>query len=193
MADALRPELHRYAARLMGPVIEGEEVVQDKFLRALAALDALAPGTPLRPWLFRIAHNRAIDLLRRGQRWSMDPVEHLPEDPAPDAEAATIAAETLSLAVARFAALPGRQRAAVLMKDVLDEPLSAIAAHLGLSLDAVKAHLARGRARLRVAPPQESTPQQPTPPASPRCCTSPRSSTVRTGARCGRFWRKRCG
>ena len=61
LAGELRPALHRYCARLMGSVIEGEDVVQDTFARALAALDELQEAPPLRAWLFRIAHNRALD------------------------------------------------------------------------------------------------------------------------------------
>jgi len=52
LADALRPELHRYCARLMGSVIDGEDVVQDSFARALVALDELQQDAPLRAWLF---------------------------------------------------------------------------------------------------------------------------------------------
>ena len=62
---ALRPALHRYCARLMGSVIEGEDVVQDTFARAFAALNELEEGQPLRAWLFRIAHNEALGALRR--------------------------------------------------------------------------------------------------------------------------------
>jgi RNA polymerase sigma-70 factor, ECF subfamily len=68
-AGELRPELHRYSARLMGSVIDGEDVVQDTLVRAFVALEdmtkqGLEETPPLRPWLFRIAHNRALDLLR---------------------------------------------------------------------------------------------------------------------------------
>src|SRR5260221_3671184 len=59
----LRPELHRYCARLAGSIFDGEDIVQDVLVRALAAADRLDPETPLRPWLFRIAHNRALDHL----------------------------------------------------------------------------------------------------------------------------------
>ncbi len=67
-AGELRPELHRYCSRLMGSVIDGEDVVQDTLVRAFVALQELEEQgletPPLRPWLFRIAHNRALDLLR---------------------------------------------------------------------------------------------------------------------------------
>jgi DNA-directed RNA polymerase specialized sigma24 family protein len=64
LAGELRPELHHYCARLMGSVIDGEDVVQDTLVRAFVALQDLEVAPLLRPWLFRIAHNRALDLLR---------------------------------------------------------------------------------------------------------------------------------
>ena len=56
LVEKLRPELHRYCARLMGSVIDGEDVVQDTFARAFVALDELEESAPMRAWLFRIAH-----------------------------------------------------------------------------------------------------------------------------------------
>ena len=64
VAGELRPDLHRYCARIMGSVIDGEDVVQDALVRAFVALQDLEEAPQLRPWLFRIAHNRALDLLR---------------------------------------------------------------------------------------------------------------------------------
>ena len=55
LAGELRPELHRYCARLMGSVIDGEDVVQDTFARALVALGEIEEMPRIRPWLFRIA------------------------------------------------------------------------------------------------------------------------------------------
>ena len=162
LADDLRPDLHRYAARLMGSVIDGEDVVQDTFARALAAIDDLPIDTPLKPWLFRIAHNRAIDLLRHNRRWPTKPVDAAPLVDISDAEEDTLRREALGLAVSRFATLSVPQRAAVILKDILDEPLAEIAALLDLSLDAVKAHLARGRAQLRIVP----LPAVPPPPSA---------------------------
>lgn len=60
----VRPELHRCCARLVGSVFDGDDIVQDVLVRALAAADSLDAETPLKPWLFRIAHNRALDHLR---------------------------------------------------------------------------------------------------------------------------------
>ena len=75
LAEELRPELHRYCARLMGSVIEGEDVVQDTLVRAFVALPDLQEAAPLRAWLFRIAHNRALDLLRGRAVRKAEPIE----------------------------------------------------------------------------------------------------------------------
>ena len=157
LAGELQPELHRYCARLMGSVIDGEDVVQDTLVRAFVALQdlekqGLKETPPLRPWLFRIAHNRALDLLRGRAVRRAEPIEAASDvaDPAsPDPLETLMRQEAVKTAVSRFAELPTMQRSVVILKDVLDEQLSEIAALLDLTVDAVKAHLARGRARLR--------------------------------------------
>lgn len=150
LAAALRPELHRYCSRLMGSVIDGEDVVQDTFARAFIALDELREVPQLRPWLFRIAHNRALDLLRSRAIRAAEPIEAALEiaDEADPVEM-LMHRQAVQTAVSRFAELPVPQRSVIILRDVLDEPLADIAALLGITVDAVKAHLARGRARLR--------------------------------------------
>lgn len=168
-AEKLRPELHRYCARLMGSVIDGEDVVQDTFTRALAALDQLQEDAPMRAWLFRIAHNRALDLLRSRAIRAVEPIEaaHDVADAAtPDPAEMLMRQEAIATAVSRFAELPTIQRSVVILKDVLDQSLEEIAALLDLTVNAVKAHLARGRARLKTinaAAPAEPAPRQPSP------------------------------
>jgi RNA polymerase sigma-70 factor (ECF subfamily) len=150
-ADA-RPELHRYCARLMGSVIDGEDVVQDTLLRALVALQDLEDMPPLRPWLFKVAHHRAIDLLRGRAVRRAEPLDaalELADPDRPDPLETLLRNEAIGTAVSRFADLPVLQRSVVVLKDVLDESLTEIAALLEISVDAVKGHLARGRARLR--------------------------------------------
>jgi RNA polymerase sigma-70 factor (ECF subfamily) len=61
----LRPNLHRYCSRMTGSVLDGEDVVQDALFQAYRGLDTFDDERPLAPWLFRIAHNRCIDFLRR--------------------------------------------------------------------------------------------------------------------------------
>ena len=168
-AAELRPELHRYCARLMGSVIDGEDVVQDALTRAFVALDELEEVPALRRWLFRIAHNRALDLIRSRAIRDAEPIEAAYEvaDPeSPDPVEALMRREAVETAVSRFAELPTVQRSVVILKDVLDQSLEEIAALLDLTVNAVKAHLARGRARLKVInaeAPAETAPRPPSP------------------------------
>jgi RNA polymerase sigma factor (sigma-70 family) len=152
LAGELRPELHRYCARLMGSVVDGEDVVQDTFAKAIVALDDLREIPPLRPWLFRIAHNRAMDLLRSRAIRAAEPIEAadgVADQAIPDPMDVLMRKEAVKTAVSLFTELPMVQRSVVILKDVLDEPLAEIAAMLDLSVNAVKGHLARGRAKLR--------------------------------------------
>src|ERR1700747_727254 len=63
--STLRPSLLRYCARMTGSVMDGEDVVQDALIEGYRKLDRFDESRPLKPWLFRIAHNRCIDFLRR--------------------------------------------------------------------------------------------------------------------------------
>ncbi|MBL8718315.1 MAG: RNA polymerase sigma factor [Myxococcales bacterium] len=145
MVADLRPELHRYCARLTGSVIEGEDIVQDTLAKAFYAL-SLSPEVPaLRPWLFRIAHNTAMDWLKSHGRKYVDVRDDLDviagfED-APDPA-------VVRAALTRFLALPVTQRSAVILKDVLDHSLEDTAATMGTTVLAVKAALVRGRRTL---------------------------------------------
>jgi RNA polymerase sigma factor (sigma-70 family) len=169
LAEKLRPELHRYCARLMGSVIEGEDVVQDTFARVLVASDELKEATRLRAWLFRIAHNRAMDLLRSRAIRAAEPIEAadaLAAPESPDPVEVMMRREAVETAVSRFLELPAVQRSVVILKDVLDQSLEEIAATSDLTINAVKAHLARGRARLKAinaAVPAEAAPRPPSP------------------------------
>ena len=152
LGGELRPELHRYCARLMGSVIDGEDVVQDTLVRAFAALEDLEETPPLRPWLFRIAHNRALDLLRSRAARRAEPIDaasDIADLGSPDPVETLMRQEAVKTAVSRFVDLPVLQRSVVILKDVLGESLMEIADLLDLTVDAVKGHLARGRAHLR--------------------------------------------
>jgi RNA polymerase sigma-70 factor (ECF subfamily) len=152
LAAELRSELHRYCARLTGSVIDGEDVVQDSIAKGLAALDMLEAATPMRAWLFRIAHNRALDLLRSRAIRAAEPIEAAAETAdveTPDPLEVLMRQEAVDMAISRFVELPPPQRSVIVLKDVLDHSLEDIADLLGLTVNAVKAHLARGRARLK--------------------------------------------
>lgn len=167
----VRPDLHRYCARMTGSVTDGEDVVQETLARAYFMLPELPAMPDLRPWLFRVAHHRAIDYLRRYERRMSEPLEDdaavLDETlPADDALARQ---SSVAVALARFVELPPIPRSAVILKDILGHSLDEIAALLELSLPAVKAALHRGRARI-------ATTQTTPPPAPPAVAPSPELS-----------------
>jgi RNA polymerase sigma-70 factor (ECF subfamily) len=142
----IRPELHRYCARMIGSAVDSEDVVQDALAKAYAALPA-TPIANMRGWLFRIAHNKAIDYLRRS---SHQHLEHLDEqallaepDPSPDDP------ELVSVALSVFLKLTPKQRSCVILKDVMRCSLAEISELLDATVPEIKAALHRGRARLR--------------------------------------------
>jgi RNA polymerase sigma-70 factor (ECF subfamily) len=152
LVDDVRPDLHRYCARMTGSIAEGEDVVQDALARAYYELPELKELPALRPWLFRIAHNRALDCLRRYERRMSEPLEvamDFAADDARDPEKALAREQAVRCAVSRFLELAPAQRSCVILKDVLDYSLDEVAALLELSVPAVKAALHRGRVRLR--------------------------------------------
>jgi RNA polymerase sigma-70 factor (ECF subfamily) len=148
----IRPELHRYCARLTGSVVDGEDVVQDTLAKAFYAVSMATEMPPLRPLLFRIAHNTAMDLLRRYERRHVELVGDWSDDgPAAVASAAGDRPDpdVVRAALATFLELPVAQRSAVVLKDVLGCTLEEIVESTGASLPAVKAALVRGRAALQ--------------------------------------------
>ncbi|HUP06027.1 MAG TPA: sigma-70 family RNA polymerase sigma factor [Caldimonas sp.] len=150
----VRPELLRYCARMTGSIADGEDVVQDTLARAYYELSQLEALPPLRPWLFRIAHHRAIDHWRREARRASEPLdaaEGVADDAALEPENATARRQAIHAAIASFLALAPAQRGCMILKDVLDHSLDEIAAELGLSVQAVKAALHRGRVALQAA------------------------------------------
>jgi RNA polymerase sigma-70 factor (ECF subfamily) len=123
--SSLRPALHRYCSRMSGSIMDGEDVVQEALFQAYRKLETFDDSRPLKPWLFQIAHNRCIDFLRR-------------REVRQEAEAAAIEPDTvdpsepigpmLDRAVEHLVlALPPKERACVLLKDVFDYSLEEIA------------------------------------------------------------------
>ncbi|MEO7495760.1 MAG: sigma-70 family RNA polymerase sigma factor [Massilia sp.] len=142
---AMRPTLHRYCARMVGSALDGEDIVQETLIKAFRAYATAGVLDDPRAWLFRIAHNSALDFLRRRAREPvLEPEDALdtlaaPEPPDPDLAASCLRS---------FIALPTLQRSAVILKDVLGHSVDEAAAIVGVSHAAVKSALQRGRERL---------------------------------------------
>lgn len=142
----IRPQLHRYCARMTGSIVDGEDVVQDALFRAYRSLETYDDSRPMAPWLFRIAHNQCIDWLRRrGVRMEAEAAAAEPDLVMPPEYAGTgthAAIEHLVLS------LPPKERACVLLKDVFDYSLEEVAELVDSTVGGVKAALNRGRSKL---------------------------------------------
>ena len=157
----LRPRLHRYCSRMTGSVLDGEDLVQDSMFEAYRKLDQFDDSRPLSPWLFRIAHNRCIDFLRR--RGARDVAEA--NAAVPDSVPAAVPVSLgIRPAIERLVlTLPPKERASVLLKEVFDYSLEEIAELVGSTVGGVKAALNRGRTKLATTqePPMISRPRNP--------------------------------
>ena len=162
----VRPELHRYCTRMTGSVTDGEDVVQETLARAYFEISQLTTLPALRPWLFRIAHNRAIDHWRHESHRASEPLEaalDIASDAAQEPDAVLARSQAVHAAISSFLQLAPAQRGCVILKDVLDHTLEEIASELSLSVPAVKAALHRGRAALaRPAASERAAPTAPT-------------------------------
>jgi RNA polymerase sigma-70 factor (ECF subfamily) len=145
---------------MTGSVIDGEDIVQEAMLKALESLSGAEAIDNVEAWVFRIAHNAALDFLRRRARQqSLQSDENTdmivdPATPIEDRQAATVSLRT-------FMHLPVAQRGAVILKDVLGYSLEEISHVIHATVPATKAALHRGRRHLRElaeAPEENSVP-----------------------------------
>jgi RNA polymerase sigma-70 factor (ECF subfamily) len=148
LVGELRPKLHRYCARMTGSVVDGEDVIQEALVKAIEAFSRAGSVTNLEGWLFRIAHNAALDFLRRRAR---ENAARSDEDPDMIVDSATAAdnRQIAATSLRTFMRLPVAQRSSVILMDVLGYSLEEIGGVMDSSIPAVKAALHRGRARLR--------------------------------------------
>jgi RNA polymerase sigma-70 factor (ECF subfamily) len=148
LLGSLRAKLHRYCARMTGSVIDGEDVVQEALVKAIEAFPATGSIANPEGWLFRIAHNAALDFLRRRARRdarSSDKDLDMIVDPRDTVSDRQIAATSLRT----FMRLPVAQRSSVILMDVLGHSLEEIADVADVTIPSIKAALNRGRTRLR--------------------------------------------
>jgi len=144
----MRPKLHRYCARMVGSVIDAEDVVQEALVKAIEAFRESTAISNVEAWLFRIVHNAALDFLRRKlrqQRFSGDEDIAMIADPIDEVHQRQAAAAGLHT----FMRLPVAERSGIILMDVLGYSLEEIGSITASSIPAVKAALHRGRERLR--------------------------------------------
>jgi RNA polymerase sigma-70 factor, ECF subfamily len=145
----LRPTLHRYCSRMTGSAVDGEDVVQDAMIKAMAALPAAGAIANPGGWLFRIAHNTALDFLRRDAREPVTrPAEEL--DMVATDESTEGSEEIVMTSLRTFLRLPALQRSAVILKDVLGHSVEEVSSINGVTPAAAKSALQRARERLKV-------------------------------------------
>jgi len=174
LAGRYRRELHVHCYRMLGSFDEAEDHVQEVLLRAWRSRQHFQGRSSPRTWLYRIATNACLDTLRANARravpvpsaapagagpsiTSMPWVQPYPDalldelaDGQPGPEAVTVGRETISLAfLATIQLLPPRQRAALILRDVVSLPAAEVAEVLGMSVPAVNSALQRARRALR--------------------------------------------
>lgn len=154
--DAFTEMHRRYAApltafatrMLRGTGVDPEDVVQDAFIRAHLALRATDRPMALRAWLYMITRNRALDGLRaRRAACPLDEGLACPSDPV----AATLQREELRRVVDELAALPERQRLALVQRELCGASHAELADRLGTTISATKSLIIRARTQLRDA------------------------------------------
>lgn len=147
IVERYRRPLQRYLRRLLSEAL-AEDVLQATFVRAWQALGAGTDVRELRPWLYRIAHNQALNTLRAaGSALPAAPAEL----PAVSLEVEVERREELRAALHGIEALPDRQRAALVAIAVADRPHADVARELGMSDGALRQLLLRARTTLRAA------------------------------------------
>jgi RNA polymerase sigma factor (sigma-70 family) len=128
--------LYRYCRAIVRHEEDARDVLQTTMARALAALSRGVPDAPMRPWLFRIAHNEAISVLRR-RRPTIE-LEQAPEPEGRSLEARVEERSRLTALLADLNELPDRQRGALVMRELSGLSHEEIAAALGISVAAAK-------------------------------------------------------
>jgi RNA polymerase sigma-70 factor (TIGR02960 family) len=171
LAEPYRRELHVHCYRMLGSFEAAEDVVQETYLRAWRNLDRFEGGPLFRAWLYKIATNACLDEIRRNKRrvpslesirdvpWLQPYPDRLLDQMAPreeEPETVVVERETIELTfVAVIQALPPRQRAVLIMRDVLDWTARATAELLDMTVAAANSALQRARATISELLPQD--------------------------------------
>lgn len=139
--------------RKVGNVADAQDLTQEAFIKALQRQDQLKDLEKAAHWLSRIASNTAIDFLRRTGRVAFTDLEDMPEpfvsSAADNPEQMVLRAEHKERLEAGLGILTGRERTALLLRDVEDLPAEEVAARLNCSKATVRSHIANARVKLR--------------------------------------------
>ena len=143
--DRYRTRLYAYVRQMLaGSQSDADDVLQDVFLRAYGALRSDQREIALRAWLYRVAHNRCIDQLRRPVPPPAD-VFDVSRTPVLEPAAASERREDLRRLVEDVRRLPEQQRSVLLMREMDGLSYADLAAALDVSIPAVKSLLVRAR------------------------------------------------
>jgi RNA polymerase sigma factor (sigma-70 family) len=153
IVDRYTPALQRYCSRLL-PSARAEDVVQQSFLNAYAGLNRDDRRIALRPWLYRVAHNAALNALRENG-WAHQPLEAVPASPETTHDTVERRA-SLRTVLHAVQMLPERQRDAMILREIEGRTYAQIATELDATGGAVRQLLNRARNTLRGAPSQPS-------------------------------------
>jgi RNA polymerase sigma factor (sigma-70 family) len=146
LIDDHAPELHRFLVASIGPDL-AEDCLQETLISALRAYPRLRHGRNLRAWLYTIAHNKATDAVRRAMR---RPVSVALDGLSPAVEPRQAAHEPVDDGLwLQVRALPGKQRAAVVHRFVMDLDYRSIGELMGTSEEAARQNVSAGLKRLR--------------------------------------------
>jgi RNA polymerase sigma-70 factor (ECF subfamily) len=151
LVEPYRRALDVHCYRMLGSVHDAEDVVQETLLRAWSSLERFERRASVRTWLYRIATNACIDELERRPRRPEPSVDPYPDDRMPEADPAAHYAQREGMEIAFLTAiqrLPGRQRAVLILRDVLGWTGAEVADLLDSTGAAVNSALQRARATI---------------------------------------------
>ncbi len=150
--DRYRQRMFAYTRQMLtGSAVDAEDAVQEIFVRAYAGLRSSSRELALRAWLYRIAHNRCIDELRRPQSMATESIPPTVANAGGDPVVRLEQRDALKRLIADVQRLPDQQRSALLMRELAGMTYADVAGALGVSVPAVKSLLVRARVGLAQA------------------------------------------
>ncbi len=141
--------MFRLIYRIVGNVPDAQDLTQDALVKALRRRGQLQDDRKAAQWLNRIAVNTALDFVRRRGRVAFEEIGAGPAAQAESPEQGALRAETRSWLEGGLELLSGRERTALLLRDVEDMPAAEVAKAMGCSTATVRSHIANARVKFR--------------------------------------------